>query len=114
MSFAWAAGLYEGEGSLTKRKGKIASYELKIKMTDLDVLQRFQSVFNLGSINPVNSPSVKPHWKQCWVLSICNKPGIYRVLQAMMPHLGVRRSYDALNCLDTIDGITAKPHCREV
>ena len=105
IDIAWAAGVYEGEGSLVRDKRKRATYNLTIKMTDLDILQRFQSVFNLGSIRPVATPHQlsNPHWKPAWVYLVSNRPAISKILTAMLPYLGIRRGYSALNCLDVID-----------
>lgn len=104
---AWAAGIYEGEGSLVKDKRKTSTYKLTIKMTDLDVLERFQSIFNLGSICFGDTPSIRrnPHWKPIWTYGVYNRPAIYLILTTILPYLGIRRAYAALNCLDTIDGI---------
>lgn len=102
--FAWAAGLYEGEGCLSCRH--TATVELKIKMTDLDVLQRFQSIFNIGSITQSASPSLQPHWKPIWTFRVSNQAGVRKILSAITPYLGIRRGYKAQNVLDAIDGIT--------
>ena len=104
---AWAAGVYEGEGSLVYNKRTRATYNLTIKMTDLDVLNKFQSIFNVGSIKPVLSPHQlsKPHWKPAWVFSVCNKRDITHVLEAILPYLCTRRAFAVLNCFDRFDYI---------
>ncbi len=106
-SIAWAAGLYEGEGHLTRDKRKTATYMLRLSMTDKDIIERFASVWNTGTVTPINTPHAKSksHWKQQWLFRVCNKYQIRRILEAMLPYLGLRRAYDAQNCLDAIDGV---------
>lgn len=97
IDIAWASGLFEGEGCiLTKR------YGIKLKMTDLDVVRRFQSVMGIGSIIPAKQPL--PHHKLCYEWAVWNKAGVYRLLELMLPYFGERRAYAALNKLDQIDG----------
>ena len=48
-SIEWAAGLFEGEGCIHKRKNQF-SFELKIDMTDLDVVQEFAESFGVGKL----------------------------------------------------------------
>jgi hypothetical protein len=62
---AWAAGLFEGEGSfIVKKAGRGRTLSARILMTDLDVLQKFQSVVQMGKIDgPYNREgSPKPQW----------------------------------------------------
>ena len=101
---AWAAGLYEGEGSLIKRTGR-TTWQLTIKSTDLDVLQKFLNIFDVGSIHFCTAPSLKPHWKPIWQYAVSNKGGMHKILTAILPHLGSRRAYKALNFLDYFDKV---------
>lgn len=100
MNIAWASGIYEGEGSLKKDKRKLATFELKIKMTDYDVVRQLQKVWGVGSVRDVKVP---PNCKDAWIWSVCNKADIHYILTSMLPFLGERRTYDALNCIDDID-----------
>jgi len=101
---AWAAGLYEGEGWLTKRTDR-TTWQLGIKSTDFDVLQKFHNIFNAGSIRLCQEPSLKAHWKPIWQYLVCNKAGMHKILTAILPHLGSRRAYKALNFLDYFDKV---------
>lgn len=49
---AWAAGLFEGEGSviLGKRGEKILYHRLCITQTDLDVLEKFHQIVDIGNL----------------------------------------------------------------
>ena len=94
---AWMTGLFEGEGYITSTQ-----VGLGINMTDLDILQRFQSIVGVGSIRPrkVYGETHKP----CWSWAIWNKADVYRLLELMLPYFGERRALAALNRLDSIDG----------
>jgi hypothetical protein len=56
---AWAAGLFEGEGTIVDSAGPV---QLRVKMTDLDVLERLLDVFGVGEIyGPYESGSRDGH-----------------------------------------------------
>lgn len=52
VEIAWAAGLFEGEGSLSvmAKKGGRPAIQLSITSTDHDVLERFTVVVNAGKV----------------------------------------------------------------
>ena len=105
MSIEWAAGLFEGEGSLTRDKRRPATYMLRVEMTDLDVLERFQEVVGYGSIHYNDSPSRHKIYnrKPSYIYRLCKRVDIADLLGKMLPYLGLRRAYHALNALDVID-----------
>ena len=56
---AWAAGLFEGEGTIVDSAGPV---QLRVKMTDLDVPERLLDVFGVGEISgPYESGSRDGH-----------------------------------------------------
>lgn len=87
----WAAGLFEGEGSVCWVKGTPTKYypRLQLKMTDEDVVSKFASIFNL-KYSKVNRKSFEPHWKDVWYLDATGTKA-YAPLIAMFPWLGLRR-----------------------
>ena len=102
MSIEWAAGLFEGEGSLFKDK-RSNTWTLQMRMTDKDVVQMFADVMNTGgrvhdeSNQPRRSATDrKPSYR--WTCS--RKAEVKRICLAMLPFLGQRRAYRILNCLD--------------
>ena len=103
---AWAAGLFEGEGSISlKQSTPGRSITLSVAMTDYDVLERFNSIFP-GYLRPKNKGSNNPsHYKPLWEWRLHKISDCYATLLAMMPFFGTRRSYQALNALDQMDGI---------
>lgn len=107
---AWAAGLYEGEGSIHvtgsgpvlmrpngKRKAKYSAPRVQIKMTDRDVLERFHRVVGVGSLaGPYdNGPLCKPVYQ--W--SISGFPGSQYVIALFWQWLGERRKQRAREVL---------------
>jgi hypothetical protein len=44
---AWAAGLFEGEGTFTWDYGRA---QLRVKMTDLDVLEKLLDIWSVGKV----------------------------------------------------------------
>lgn len=92
---AWAAGLFEGEGSIMMNK-----YDghwrrgLRMSMTDEDVVRRFAAVVGVGQVHGpiVQNPKHKPAWRwhsHSW-------PDIVLVLNAFMPYFGERRRGKAI------------------
>ena len=85
---AWAAGLFEGEGSVVLTPWGV---RLQIKMTDEDVLQHFRAILG-GNINgpyQYNVPG-KPARKQFWFWSL-GGPAVLRVCRLLEPWMGKRR-----------------------
>jgi predicted XRE-type DNA-binding protein len=67
-SLAWAAGLFEGEGTITPKHGKGMDhrYQAAVIMTDEDVVRRFGVAVKIGKVygpyQPTN-PRAKPIWR---------------------------------------------------
>ena len=106
--FAWAIGLFEGEGCITLEKASAAKAahvrqpRMAVVSTDLDVLERFHKVVGYGKISPMRSTTnlgTKPRW--VWRLS--RQAAIADLLMRMMPHLGQRRWEKAQDALTYIE-----------
>ena len=86
---AWAAGLYEGEGTLYWANNKHC-YCLRVKMTDPDVVNHFGAMWDLKVYGPYthkNNPEYKP-WTQT---ETSNPDKIFAIVCDMYPYLGERR-----------------------
>jgi hypothetical protein len=91
---AWAAGLFEGEGSIYIQRKKTTNgstweyAHLKLGMTDEDVVQRFRDIVGVGSVSPARlRPPRKPMYY--WA---CNGRSNFRLVAEMLrPWLGERR-----------------------
>lgn len=93
---AWAAGLFEGEGSmfLVKQIRNEKEYKytrMELRMTDQDVVEKFRDVLGVGRIHYKNSPSLKPNWKDSWCWQLTNKEECRQVIDKFWPYLGKRR-----------------------
>lgn len=85
LAVAWAAGLFDGEGTVTILKNRINA---SITMTDLDILEQMQYHFG-GSIYPVTKR--EEHWKDAWVWRKGNSIEVMEFLETLYPYLSARR-----------------------
>ena len=92
----WAAGLFEGEGSINQDGHK---WQVEIEMTDKDVVEDFATLFGLTLNGPYTRPGRKPSWKA----KSKKKSKVRSMLSDMLPYLGQRRAYKALNALDDLE-----------
>jgi hypothetical protein len=101
---AWAAGLFEGEGSMritTSRNARCAV--LVLGMTDLDVVRKFQAVVASGTVRgPVKR---QPGRKPFYVVEVAQRPVVKRTLEAFLPWFGERRAAKARELLAHIEAL---------
>jgi hypothetical protein len=92
-SIEWAAGLYEGEGSLCpKYKDPKKQWKLTVKMTDYDVVKTFHDTLQVGKLyGPLRPPSLASHHKTCWEVRVTNTKDILKVIYDFYPYMGERR-----------------------
>jgi hypothetical protein len=96
-SWAWAAGLFEGEGSIVVRERQV---HLWLRTTDLDVLERFVEIVDAGNITTCK---MRPcHTKQQYSWCISRREDVARILNAFSPWLGERRRAKAAEALGWI------------
>lgn len=113
IEVAWAAGLFEGEGTCyygehvrVRDSGKEDPYTqrlLRIQMTDLEPLERFKEAFGLGRIyGPYGGtqPTIRFKRKVYWAYQASKRPDVEFILTTLMPHLSPRRQRQALACLE--------------
>ena len=101
----WAAGLFEGEGSIT-RDHRVNNRRLSIVMTDKDVMERFVDVMGygrlLGPYQYVKCKNNKPYWS--WQMS--KRSEVLRILKMFLPHFGKRRAERAIEAITHLNEIT--------
>lgn len=84
----WAAGVLEGEASFQLKRQRCPV--VQVQMTDLDVLEALQEVFQAGNIvGPVAKQ--RPHHKDSWVWSVTKAEEAATVMKAVLPFLFSRR-----------------------
>lgn len=92
---AWAAGLFEGEGSfnISKNKNRKDSYAAQVNLssTDEDVIRTFHKILNIGNCGgpyyKISKYSKKPRWT--WY--VCNYQDCKEVCEKLLPYLHFRR-----------------------
>ena len=97
----WAAGLFEGEGSIfTSNRNKAEKY-IAINMTDKDVMQKFVSVVGYGNLLGPYKGTNKPYWQ--WKCG--KKSEVLRILKMFLPHFGIRRADKAIEIITFLNEI---------
>ena len=100
----WAAGLFEGEGCLTKAPNRPCAYTMEVWSSDKDVIEDFAAIVPYGNIKE-RAKKREAHHKTMYGWRCFTRQHIKEILVLMLPYLGQRRAYKALNCLDDIDNI---------
>lgn len=100
LDVAWAAGLFEGEGSMSLHNpdGRRACLRLHLGMTDFDVVERFHTIVGVGSWHldsRMKQPNEKP--QQVWRASGSEA---VLVLLEFLPYFGQRRRARAHECIE--------------
>lgn len=85
-SVAWAAGIFEGEGSWGCYRSKLRA---TIVIGDRDVLDRFAQIVGVGSVSQSTKPSNEAH-RQMWRWSTSNLH-VIELAVLFWPYLGDRR-----------------------
>lgn len=91
---AWLAGLFEGEGTLTTQHASASTaVNLRIAMTDEDVIRRCASVTGMGR---VYGPYAKRgNRKDIWCWTVSRLHEVEQIVLAIRPYLGARRALRA-------------------
>lgn len=109
LEIAWAAGLFEGEGSIVFCNTQGYRFpRISIKMCDQDVLEKFGKIVGIERLNgpyETKQTQANPQWKPAYEWHTSKKKEVARILSSFLPYLGARRAYKALNALDLIDDI---------
>jgi len=101
---AWAAGLFEGEGCFSFGSGDTGNRSLRamITMTDLDVLEKFQSVVGMGTIR---KRKLNPPHKQQWSWYINSFLEFQSLAVMLWPWLCSRRRAKLQELFDRYDAL---------
>lgn len=85
---SWLAGLFEGEGYLSRIKA--SGIRLGINMTDEDVIRRVGNLVG-GQVYPRKRPASRPNWKPLWAWQLTNWPDVLELCALLLPWMGARR-----------------------
>lgn len=102
---AWAAGLFEGEGSISLKK---QTMQLALGMSDFDVVDRFQKVIGIGKVYGPYQDKRKSSYKPMWTWACSGHKNCQAVLAALWGFLGERRRAKAALSLNHCGALS--PH----
>jgi hypothetical protein len=90
---AWAAGLFEGEGTVfySLKSG----YSVSLASTDLDVVERFAAVVGFGRVSDARRPSgatSKSHWRDVYEWRATRRAHVEQLHALIGDYLGNRRT----------------------
>ena len=95
---AWAAGLFEGEGSISWFKLKSRKDSIKVSvvltMTDADVVYKFANIMGFGKVKGPYQPQPTSR-KVRWVWEVQNFRECVKAIDLLYPYLGERRKAKA-------------------
>lgn len=94
---AWVAGIVEGEGYIGLRKAKYPC--VVVQMTDEDVVLRLAEETGVGRVFGPYSDK-RGHRKPAWRWEVAHAEDAARLLEALIPQLGLRRTSKARSVLD--------------
>lgn len=100
---AWAAGLFEGEGTFTYSPNHVRA---AINMTDFEPVRRFHRIVGWGRL--VEKPSHNERWRDQLVWIVSDRAGVKAVLELLRPWLSERRIAQAENALDLQAAVTSE------
>lgn len=95
--WAWLAGLFEGEGSVSISYGNCA--QVRIGMTDKDVIETVHRLYPTRSMRYVER---KGRRKTMYIWQVSNRDGVRAFLAGVLPYLHSRRRARALEALDVL------------
>jgi hypothetical protein len=100
---AWAAGLFEGEGSACISSGQP---RIAVSMTDEDVVRRFAEIVDCGNVRRYHYPATKR--KPYWQWSAQSATDVLHVLGLLYPYLGLRRQERVMEIIERAAKIGAE------
>ena len=107
---AWAAGLFEGEGTMLVQQmplkyGDIGRevVRLRIRMTDRDVIEKFAGIVGCGKTSGPEMFPGRMNSKPQWRWDTAKEGDVRMLLTVFMPHLGKRRRARAEEVIQRLD-----------
>lgn len=98
---AWAAGLFDGEGSVfpsrTKNRTGYVRLNMALAMVDRDVVQRFADAINIGVVKELNRKTTTGKTVFRWQTQ--TEATVKGTLRLLRPFLSVPKKMSALDAL---------------
>ena len=107
---AWAAGLFEGEGSIVRHgvpldAGRRPHWQLTLRMTDRDIVDRFAAWAGIGKVY-AEKPKANPKHKDTFLYIVSARRDVYDVLRRLRPWFGERRGWRAKEAMAELPPFT--------
>jgi len=122
-AWAWAAGLFEGEGHIDHRRYKeghpaYGKFQrgLVLGMCDEDPVRLFHEIVGAGRIRIQQPPEAHSNWRTQYRWKCTSWPDTERILMRLLPMLGERRGAAArallANPAQPMGAWLKKDHCK--
>ena len=102
IDIAWAAGLFEGEGSIYFCN-TLKRYITTLRMTDEDVVRKFFNIIQVGKVYGPYTPKGKKkngeNYKDQWYWRCIKSSEVNSMLKIFLPYLGKRRAVKTIEAL---------------
>ena len=112
----WAAGLFEGEGCLSRHNNKYCNYwVLKVSMTDEDVVRKFHRIVKSGNVTgPIikEKTSKGTERKPQWEWRSASRKDVYALCVAFWPFMGIRRQAKMTEAILSIPPVYDPSKCK--
>ena len=115
---AWAAGLFEGEGCWNAygHEGGTVRMQVRLGMTDRDVVERFAAIVGVGNVSVHDTPAHRAKgWKPLYTWCVYEAEKVREVIALLLPYMGERRRAKAEEVLrlgaDIRSHNSKKTHC---
>lgn len=106
IGFAWAAGLFEGEGSICAAKaGNTTTMKIHVGMADKDIIERFHSIVGCGTVGGPYAGK-KAHHKPMYFWRLGRRSEQIEFINRIWPYLGERRRQQVVDVHSKITPIT--------
>jgi hypothetical protein len=101
LDIAWAAGLFEGEGTVCKHGGPGRQYGVaaRVSMTDRDVLESFQAVVGMGTVRSKTANAWPATRKPVFEWYVTKRAEVEALAVLLGPYLHERRRAQFVACL---------------
>jgi len=105
IEIAWAAGLFEGEGCISKDRN---SRKLILEMTDKDVMEDFVRIVDYGNLHGPHTCQRNDGFKRkpTYRWQVCKRIEVIRILNLFMPFFGKRRTEKAMEVFNHYENLS--------
>lgn len=104
---AWAAGLFEGEGTWIVRSPKgrgNPTVVITLQMCDRDVVERFAAIMGCGKVTKGDRREEQnPRHRAIWRWGTAKRADCLRIARMLLPYLGERRTAKAREIIEAAD-----------